>query len=79
MKKSLALAFAAFGFVVSGCGSSVQDTGVPKNVDMSKNYAPAAALPKMTPGDMAKGKAKAASAPKGEPGAPAGDAKAEAK
>ena len=46
-----------------GCGSKVADTGVPQNIDMSKNFSPAAALPKMTPGDQAKAKSKAASAP----------------
>jgi hypothetical protein len=50
-----------------GCGASVSDTGVPKNIDMSKNFTPAAELPKMTPGDQGKAKAKAKSAPAAEP------------
>jgi hypothetical protein len=59
-----------------GCGASVSDTGVPKNIDMSKNFTPAAALPKMTPGDQGKAKAKAKSAPAAEPAAePATEAK----
>jgi len=59
-----------------GCGASVSDTGVPKNIDMSKNFTPAAALPKMTPGDQGKAKAKAKSAPAAETAAePAPEAK----
>lgn len=64
---------ARFSFVfasllaVAGCGSKVADTGVPQNIDMSKNYAPAAALPKMTPQDQSKAKSKAASAPTAAP------------
>lgn len=49
-----------------GCGASVSDTGVPKNIDMSKSFTPAE-LPKMTPGDQGKAKAKAKSAPAAEP------------
>lgn len=58
-----------------GCGASVNDTGVPKNIDMSKDFTPAAALPKMTPGDQGKGKAKAKSAPAEKPAEPAPEAK----
>jgi hypothetical protein len=59
-----------------GCGASVSDTGVPKNIDMSKSFTPAAELPKMTPGDQGKAKAKAKSAPAAETAAePAPEAK----
>ena len=58
-----------------GCGASVSDTGVPKNIDMSKNFTPAAALPKMTPGDQAKAKAKTKSAPGEKAAEPAPEAK----
>ncbi|MCY2934216.1 MAG: hypothetical protein WCJ40_13490 [Planctomycetota bacterium] len=64
MLKRTGFSLASLTFLgMIGCGASVPDTGVPANIDMSKSYSPAAALPKMTPGDQGKAKAKAKSAP----------------
>lgn len=64
MRQAARFSFVAASLLaVAGCGSKVADTGVPQNIDMSKNFTPAAALPKMTPSDQAKAKTKAASAP----------------
>ncbi len=43
-----------------GCGGSELTEGVPKQVDMTKTYTPAATLPSMTPTDQQKAKAAAA-------------------
>ena len=42
----------------SGCGGGIQE-GTPKNVDMSKDYTPKAAVGNMNPGDFKKVQAKA--------------------
>jgi len=60
MKRALVMAFAAAllapGLV--GCGSDVKDQGVPKNVDMSKDYTPKVEMPGMSPDYLKKGATK---------------------
>jgi hypothetical protein len=50
---------------VIGCdGSGGAESGVPKNVDMTKNYSPDIPVGPITPKDMNKAKAKEKEAPK---------------
>jgi len=47
---------------LAGCGDEGSEAGVPKNIDMTKDYTPAATADMMSPKDMKSGASKAAKA-----------------
>lgn len=56
---------------LAGCGGgSPLEEGVPKDIDMSKNYSPSVPVGPIRPGDVKKAKAGAPAAPAGKDAAP---------
>ncbi len=59
---------AGAAWCLSGCGGNSIEEGMPQNIDMTKDYTPAANKDMMIPGDIKK--AAKANRPKGAPSIP---------